>query len=85
MDAPPSAPDLCIGRESELSRLFTAYGDLGMGHSRIALLRGPRGIGKTSILREFRSRVRLDGGIVLEGRCDVWSWHVLPWASAEFL
>ncbi|MFW5920356.1 MAG: AAA family ATPase, partial [Polyangiales bacterium] len=37
---------------------------------RLALIEGPSGAGKSRLLAEFRSRVRLQGGVVLEGRCE---------------
>ena len=63
----------CAGREDELLRLTELYREAQRGRpgsSRLLLVEGPSGIGKTAILGEFKSRVRLEGGVVLEGRCE---------------
>jgi len=60
----------CVGRESELNRLDELYRAASQHGEKLALLIGPAGIGKGAILSEFRGRVRLDGGVVLEGRCE---------------
>ncbi len=68
------APDpLCAGREAELARLTHLYRDAQRGDGstvRLVLVEGPSGIGKSRVLGELRSRVRLQGGVVLEGRCE---------------
>jgi len=67
--AQPSAPS-CVGRESELERLHALYREACERGERLALLEGPSGVGKSRIVQEFRARVRLDGGVVLEGHCE---------------
>ncbi|MEC7523600.1 MAG: sigma 54-interacting transcriptional regulator [Myxococcota bacterium] len=71
--ADASAASQCAGRESELARLSDLYREAQRGDRRAARLvfvEGPSGIGKSSILSELKSRVRLQGGVVLEGRCE---------------
>ncbi|MGF1466546.1 MAG: sigma 54-interacting transcriptional regulator [Sandaracinaceae bacterium] len=70
--ASPGQGAVCVGREEELRRLTSLYREAQRGRSisRLVLIEGPSGIGKTRILNEFRSRVRLEGGVVLEGRCE---------------
>ena len=60
----------CVGREAELDRLHALYSEAAERGERLALVEGRTGVGKSSILAEFRSRVRLAGGVVLEGRCE---------------
>ncbi|MDH5491655.1 MAG: AAA family ATPase, partial [Myxococcales bacterium] len=56
----------CVGRETELRRLGELY---AAGRSQLAILSGPRGAGKSALLRALGARTRLEGGVVLEGRC----------------
>jgi transcriptional regulator with GAF, ATPase, and Fis domain/tetratricopeptide (TPR) repeat protein len=58
----------CPGRESELGLLTAAAQHIT--RESLIVLEGPSGIGKSRVLGEFRSRVRLNGGVVLEGRCE---------------
>ncbi|MGE3631071.1 MAG: sigma 54-interacting transcriptional regulator [Sandaracinaceae bacterium] len=63
----------CAGRENELAELTAFYRDAQRGEpdaSKLVLLEGPSGMGKSRILSELKSRVRLQGGVVLEGRCE---------------
>ena len=63
----------CAGRDAELAQLTALYRDAQRGDAtagRVVLLEGPSGIGKSAILGELKSRVRLQGGVVLEGRCE---------------
>ena len=66
----PSTGTACVGRERELDRLHRLYSEAADHGERLALVEGRTGVGKSSILSEFRSRVRLAGGVVLEGRCE---------------
>lgn len=62
----------CSGRDAEIAHLLDTYHQFVSNHDRqqMVFVEGPGGIGKSRILHELRARVRLEGGIVLEGRCD---------------
>ncbi len=62
----------CTGRDAEISALLEAYHRVISNHDRqrMVLVEGPGGMGKSRILQELRGRIRLEGGVVLEGRCD---------------
>ncbi|MFN9811261.1 MAG: AAA family ATPase, partial [Deltaproteobacteria bacterium] len=64
---PPSAVG-CPGREAELEQLQQAARHIV--REQLVIVEGATGIGKSRLLGELRGRVRLDGGVVLEGRCE---------------
>jgi ABC-type uncharacterized transport system ATPase component len=64
---PPLAAIGCPGRESELEQLQQAARHIV--REQLIVVEGNTGIGKSRLLSELRGRVRLDGGVVLEGRC----------------
>jgi DNA-binding NtrC family response regulator/tetratricopeptide (TPR) repeat protein len=53
-----------------MARLEELYAEAQHGATRLAIVSGSAGIGKTRLLSDLRSRVRLAGGVVLEGRSD---------------
>lgn len=58
-------------RAVELKQLEEAYAQLGPATGRqLVLLEGDAGVGKSRVVAEFKSRVRLSGGVVLEGRAE---------------
>jgi class 3 adenylate cyclase/MoxR-like ATPase len=58
-----------VGRQGELTQLETALAECaGTGRSRLVTLVGEPGVGKTSIVREFRDRIP-DGTRFRLGRC----------------
>jgi class 3 adenylate cyclase/tetratricopeptide (TPR) repeat protein len=59
-----------VGRASELTRLRSAWRDVGEGRRRAVVIAGEPGIGKTRLAAEFARRVAGVDGIVLYGRCD---------------
>ncbi|MBX3248772.1 MAG: sigma 54-interacting transcriptional regulator [Myxococcales bacterium] len=61
---------LCVGRERELEQLTRLHGEAPEHGERLVLVEGSPGSGKTRLLHELARRTRLDGGVVLEGRCD---------------
>jgi len=64
------SPSPCVGRDAELQQLASLYRATQEGREQVAWLTGPSGVGKSRILDEFRVRVRLEGGVVLDGRCE---------------
>jgi transcriptional regulator with GAF, ATPase, and Fis domain/tetratricopeptide (TPR) repeat protein len=61
----------CVGRDTELAHLLELYGEARERRmAKLAVLLGPRGIGKSKLLGALRARARLSGGVVLEGRAE---------------
>ncbi len=60
-------PEL-VDRESELAQLRTALGMALDGEPRLAVIEGPAGIGKTSLLHQVRDEARAAGATVLSAR-----------------
>jgi predicted ATPase/DNA-binding CsgD family transcriptional regulator len=54
-----------IGRDQELSWLTSAWQKAG----ELLVVRGPAGVGKSRLIREFSAWVKGQGGLVLTGRC----------------
>lgn len=68
--SPPAAPrPILIGREEELGQLERAHEAALSGQPAVALVLGPSGIGKTSLVSAFVNGVRDRGGVVLRGSC----------------
>jgi tetratricopeptide (TPR) repeat protein len=59
-----------IGRRSELQALGALHEDAQAGHSRTALVVGPPGIGKSTLVEEYCTRARVRGAMPLLGGCD---------------
>ena len=57
-----------IGRESMLDRLWSEVTASAQHGCRVAVVRGPAGIGKTRLLEEYASRARSLGAVVVAGR-----------------
>ncbi len=64
------------GREVELAALERAFGRAAAGGRALALVVGPPGIGKTSVVRELAMPVALAGGRLLAGKFDPFSRDV---------
>jgi hypothetical protein len=80
-----------VGRAEPLARLTAAYQALSSppggrvsGWAGVVLVTGEAGIGKTTLLTQFTSRVRADGGTVVWGTCwdgdQAPAWW--PWTQA---
>src|SRR6266704_1955916 len=70
--APSPASAQLIGREAQLAELERAFGLVRSGHAVLTIVRGPSGIGKTTLVRRFVEQlVAEDRAVVLSGRCYV--------------
>ncbi len=56
-----------VGRQRELASLWTQYKTARSGYTRVVLLTGEPGIGKTCLLDEFATQAVEDGATVLRG------------------
>jgi len=63
----PSMP--LFGRHAEHAWLVERWGLACRGQSRLALIRGEAGVGKTRLAEEICRAVTVQGGLVLHGRC----------------
>lgn len=59
-----------VGREAELERLRTLWRAVADGASRVALLSGEAGVGKTRLVAEVAAEAAAEGAIALLGHCD---------------
>ncbi len=59
-----------VGREAELERLRERWREAGARASRMVLVGGEAGVGKTRLLTHFAREVHGEGANVLYGRCD---------------
>jgi DNA-binding SARP family transcriptional activator/tetratricopeptide (TPR) repeat protein len=64
---PTPAPDL-VDRDTELRVLRSCLDDVLSGSPRLAVIEGPAGIGKTSLLQQVRQDARAAGATVLTAR-----------------
>ena len=69
-----------IGRTAELDRLAVAYARAIAGESRMIIVAGEAGIGKTRLVEAFSGRVANSGGRVLVGGCLALGTGGLPYA-----
>jgi DNA-binding CsgD family transcriptional regulator/tetratricopeptide (TPR) repeat protein len=69
-----------IGRSAQLERLAHAYARAASGESRMVIVAGEAGIGKTRLVNTFVSDVAAGGGRVLSGGCLALGSGGLPYA-----
>jgi DNA-binding CsgD family transcriptional regulator/tetratricopeptide (TPR) repeat protein len=63
-----SSPTL-IGREAQLALLVERLAAASSGQSRIAVIAGEAGVGKSRLVAELRARAVLHGAQIVQGRC----------------
>jgi tetratricopeptide (TPR) repeat protein len=73
-----------VGRQEEMSQLRDLWKHVWQGHSRLLLLSGEPGVGKTRLARELMVYAQLNGAIILQGGCYEYeaSTPYLPIAEA---
>jgi transcriptional regulator with GAF, ATPase, and Fis domain len=72
MELPVNKAVVCptiVGRASELTALHAIVGEVEGGHSRVVLLSGESGIGKSRLVAEIETKARSRGFLVLQGNC----------------
>ncbi|MGQ0618016.1 MAG: ATP-binding protein [Acidimicrobiia bacterium] len=67
---PAAAGHAVVGRASELDRLDGLLGRALGGDAALVVVEGEAGIGKTALVQAWAAAVRLQGVVVLSGRCD---------------
>ncbi|MEU6797536.1 BTAD domain-containing putative transcriptional regulator [Nonomuraea wenchangensis] len=85
---PPPAPVAeapFVGREAELSALVTAATEAAADGSRIALVTGEAGLGKSTLLEHLGRRLERDGWLVAAGHCPEMEGAPPAWAWTEVL
>jgi class 3 adenylate cyclase/tetratricopeptide (TPR) repeat protein len=66
----PQTPGAFVGRREDLDRLEAEWSQALSGQTRLVLVAGEPGIGKTRLCSEFCARVHATGAQVLYGRAD---------------
>ena len=71
------------GRDQELATLEAALAETAAGTGRVMIVRGPSGIGKTELVREFESRAqrRFPDLVTLHGRC--YQSEAIPYSAID--
>jgi len=68
--APPPVEERLIGRDVEVETMREWWTAVEQGESRLLLLEGDAGIGKTRLAAELAHHAQESGALVLRGRCD---------------
>ncbi|WP_169796603.1 protein kinase domain-containing protein [Chondromyces crocatus] len=63
-------PQRLFGREESLSTLEAAWRETISGTAGVALVRGPSGVGKSSLVAELSQAVQRAGGVLVAGKFD---------------
>jgi hypothetical protein len=81
--APPG--EVFVGRQAELAALAATAGAVRGGGSRVVLVTGEAGVGKSSLLARMGSALESDGWLVVAGRCPEAEGAPPAWAWVEAL
>ncbi len=68
--ASESSDEHILGREAELDSMKSWWRAVEQGESRLLMLEGDAGIGKTCLAEELARHAESSGALVLRGRCD---------------
>ncbi|MYW01565.1 BTAD domain-containing putative transcriptional regulator, partial [Streptomyces sp. SID3343] len=82
---PPADPDLFVGRDGELAALAATAAEVRSGRTRVALVTGEAGLGKSALLARFTARLEHEGWLVATGRCPEVEDAPPAWAWVEVL
>ncbi|WP_329083666.1 BTAD domain-containing putative transcriptional regulator [Streptosporangium sp. NBC_01469] len=74
-----------VGREGELAALMAAAGEAAADGSRVALVTGEAGLGKSTLLEHLGGRLGQAGWLVAAGRCPEVDGAPPAWAWVEAL
>jgi hypothetical protein len=73
-----------VGRVAELAALHAAAAELSDGVSTVVQIRGPSGIGKSELVRQFLAQLECgDGVVALSGRCH--PYEAVPYRAFDGL
>jgi DNA-binding SARP family transcriptional activator len=81
--APPG--EVFVGRQAELAALAATAGAVRGGGSRVVLVTGEAGVGKSSLLARMGRALESDGWLVVVGRCPEAEGAPPAWAWVESL
>ena len=81
--APPG--EVFVGRQAELAALAATAGAVPGGGSRVVLVTGEAGVGKSSLLARMGRALESDGWLVVVGRCPEAEGAPPAWAWVEAL
>ncbi|MER7504364.1 BTAD domain-containing putative transcriptional regulator [Nonomuraea pusilla] len=81
----PAVETPFFGRETQLTALVTAASEAAADGSRIALVSGEAGLGKSTLLEHLGMRLERDGWLVAVGRCPEVDSAPPAWAWTEAL
>ena len=80
-NTPEPLSELFVGRDHELAAFIDTSAAVGEQSSRIVLVSGEPGIGKSALLSQLRQRLVCDGWLVVAGHCSeadgappAWAW-----------
>jgi histidine kinase len=72
-------PQRLIGRDKELQIISDAYDAVLEGHSRLVMVSGYSGVGKSALIDEAEKLINEKGGLLIKGKCD--QFQNIPYAS----